>query len=139
MFKIFLIFVFLSIHGCIVNGLFLTIVGILTLILCRQQVYVLTSLFILLIFQLVVTIITLGLYGYYSYHAINDLINCFQSTGTFTCNNAGKILFIVMADLIHLFLTFCLIICNLVIIKNVRRTPIIPAAPNYAQYPPQTR
>jgi len=134
----FLFLFFLSLYGCFVNGLFLIIVGILTLILCRQQVYVLTSLFILLIFQLVVTILTFGLYGYFLYAAFDDLVNCFKSTGSFTCDHAGQILFILFGDLAHIFLTFCLIIVNLIIIRNVRRQPVTPVATNHIMYAPQT-
>jgi hypothetical protein len=134
----FLILFSLSLYGCFVNGLFLIIVGILTLILCRQQIYVLTSLFILLIFQLVVTILTFGLYGYFLYGDFEDLVNCFKSTSSFTCDRAGQILFILIGDLVHLFLTFCLVTSNLIIIRNIRRLPITPITSNHIIYAPQT-
>ena len=45
-------FLFLHSFGGIINGVYLLITGILILYLCHQEVYVLTSLFILVFFEL---------------------------------------------------------------------------------------
>jgi hypothetical protein len=117
---------------------FLVIVGILTLILCRQQVYVLTSLFVLVTFQLFGTILTFILYSYFSYVISLTLTDCLVMTSPF-CYREEKILLIIIADLIHLFLTFCIIIVNLIIIRNTHRPPITPVTSTAIIYTPQTQ
>lgn len=131
-------FVLFSFIGGFVNGASLFIVGCITLVLCRQQIYVLTSQCVLVIIQLFITIIIFGFYGYCLYNTFDTLGKCLETGIFINCGREGKITAVLIGDLIHLFLTFCLIIVNLVIIRNVRRPPPNSEMTNYMVYTPQT-
>ncbi len=117
-----------------INGVFLLLIGILTLILCRQQVYVLSSLFVAVYFQLFITIATFGLYCFIYSILQNHSSDCSYPYTYCYRTEAGIILIV---DLIHSFLTFCLVIANLAIINNARRPPIAPVTSTYVVYNPQ--
>ncbi len=113
------------------------ILGVLTLVLCQQQVYTLTSLYVLVVFQIHVLIIVFGLYAYILSVFLEES-GCSYSS-TFRCNNLKTIRAILIVDLIHLFLTLCILIVNLTIINNARRLPTISVTPNYVAYTPQAQ
>jgi hypothetical protein len=127
-----------SFYGAFVNGVLLIIAGVVTLVLCRQQIYTLTSLFVLLIFQLHVTIIALGFYVVFTIFAFNNLSIC-SDTSYYSCSRYTIAVVITVIDLLHFLFTIGLIIFNLVIIKNARQLPIIPVAFNYASNNPQAQ
>jgi len=117
-----------------VNGFHLFFIGIVTLALCRQQVYVLTSLFVLVVFQLILTLITFAANSYFFYDRYYDISPCVDIKSCYF-NEIGTIL---IATLIHSFLTFCLIIANLIIIGHARRLPI-PITSRYVVYASRTQ
>ena len=133
----FFIFILFSFGAGIANGSFLFMIGILTMILCRQQVYVLTSLFIVAYFQLFVSIATLIAYvfffsifnSYESSHCMYPSDDCEPST----------VQSILIGCLVHVFITLCVIIANMVIITNARRPPYTLVAPAYVVYDPRAQ
>jgi hypothetical protein len=116
------------------NGFFLFTIGILTMILCRQQVYVLTSLFIVVYYQLFVSIAAFIYYGLYASAAFHSSSHC---TDLFDDCQPSTIQSILIATLVHVFITFCIVITNLVVITNARRPPIAP--PAYVVYDPHAQ
>lgn len=86
---------------------------------------------------MIITIVTFGFYGYFLYGNFYDLAHCFDPGSIFDCDHVAKITIILGVDIIHLFLTFCLIIVNLIMIRNVRRPAITPETTNYVVYSPQ--
>jgi hypothetical protein len=129
----------LSFYGAFVNGPLLFIVGVVTLVLCRQQIYTLTSLHVLLIFQLHATIIVFGLYIYCTIFAFNTLGDCSDTAYHDNCSLRMTAVVVLIVDLIHLFLTISIIIVNLVIINNARRPPTTSVRLNYVMNNPQSQ
>ncbi len=113
--------------------------GVLTLILCQQQVFTLTSLYVLVVFQLYVLIIVFGFYAYILYLIFEDGSRCSYTSIYFSCNNLTTIRAVLIVDLIHFFLTFSIVTANLTIINNARRLPTISVTPNYVAYTPQAQ
>jgi len=100
----------------IINGLYPIFVGILILVLCREQIYVLTSLFILVFFQIFFILLSLTAYFFF--------ILLHQSTEF--GRDYHKSLIIKNFGLIIILIMLCLTIYNLIIIRNGRRPPAIP-------------
>ncbi|CAF2132315.1 unnamed protein product [Rotaria magnacalcarata] len=117
--------------GGFVNGIFLVIIGILILYLSRHEVYVLTSMFILVFFELFLTI------G----NAIGFIIlfSTVPSCGdwsSFQCYS-GTWRAILIADLITCFVILCLTIINMNTITRGRRPQCASAMAPTILYAPQ--
>ena len=107
--------------------------GTLTLILCRQQVYVLTSLFVVVFFQLMLSLTVFLAYAYIFYEFYKSKITCYEPLEYCSWTPFYTVLIVHM---LHVFLTFCLAVTNLIIIKNARRLPIPSQAPRYVMFAP---
>jgi hypothetical protein len=109
------------------NGGILFLLGILTLILGRQQVFALTTLFVLIFFQLFATMGVFIFYCVIVFILDSDWVTCSSSSSYYDTCPLGTIRTIFIVDLIHLFITFCIIIMTMVMISNARR-PVTPFA-----------
>ena len=103
------------------NGGILFLLGILTMVLGRQQVFALTTLFVLIFFQLFASMGYFVFYFLISFVLRSTWLQC--SSGTHYYDNCplGTIETIIIANLVHVFITFCLVIVTLVMISNARR------------------
>lgn len=102
------------------NGGVLFLLGILTLILGRQQVFALTTLFVLIFFQLFATI---GVFIFYFLivFVLSNWLSCSGSSWSYATCPLDTIKTIFIVNLVHVFLTFCLVIMTLMMISNARR------------------
>ena len=109
--------------------------GILTIILSRQQVYVLTNLFILVFFQLLITVATLAVKFIAVFDTINDSHSCshFQDY----CNQS-ELVALQITNIIHCVIVFCLLITTFVLISRARRISTTQRTVNYVAYVPRT-
>ncbi|CAF0791876.1 unnamed protein product [Adineta ricciae] len=116
-------------------GVFLIALGILTIILSRQQIYVLTNLFILVFFQLLITIATLVV----KIIAVSDTINDSNSCSQFydNCDRSEQVV-LQIANIVHCVIVFCLLITTFVLITRARRTSTTQRTVNYVAYVPRT-
>lgn len=110
--------------------------GILTIILSRQQVYVLTSLFILVFFQLLITLPTLVVKLIAAVDTINNSDHC--SHYYESCDESEQVA-LQIASIIHCVVVFCLLIATFILITRARRTGTTQrTAVNYVAYVPRT-
>jgi hypothetical protein len=108
-------------------------VGILLLVLCRDQLYTLTSFFILLFFQLFFLLLAL-------------IILCLSilkthgsvSYGIYRENNYQKNLIIKNFGLIIILIIFCVTVYSLIVIRKGRRPPASPLTAIYHAHQPMT-
>ncbi|UJR27017.1 hypothetical protein I4U23_008322 [Adineta vaga] len=117
------------------DGAFSISLGILTLILCRQQVYVLTNLFILVFFELLITIISFVFYCIALSIIDGDASHCLHSYDS--CIKTGTLILLII-KIILCVITFSLLITNFILIVRARRPNIPPMTTNYVAYIPQT-
>ncbi len=102
------------------------LVGILILVLCRDQLYILTSFFILVFFQLfflllalaTCSFIILGSHTTHKYQISRE-------------NNYHKNLIITYFGLIIVLITLCVTVYSLIVIRNARRSPASPLTAVY--------
>jgi hypothetical protein len=102
-------------------------VGILILILCRAQVYVLTNIFILVFFQFFFQFLALAAYVFLMF---TPNTRC-KSRYYGECHES-KILLLINIGLVIILITLCVTIYNLVIIINGRKPPAIPSTGDYS-------
>ncbi len=122
-------FPYFSLFTGTINGLYTIFVGILFLILRREQVYVLTSVFILVFFQMFFLLLSLV---FYIFIIFTPDIRCkYSYIGE--CRDHTNLI-ITNFGLIVLLITLCMAIYNLVIIRNGRQLPKVPlTAVQYSQ------
>ncbi|CAF3299322.1 unnamed protein product [Rotaria socialis] len=117
--------------GGFINGFLLLIIGILILYLSRHEVYVLTSIFILVFFELFFNIINaIGFIIIFS-----TLTSCDDSS-SFQCFY-GTWSTILIVDLVTCFVTLCLTIFNMITITSGRRPQYASAVTPTILYAPQ--
>ena len=103
------------------NGGVLFLLGILTLILCRQQVFALTTLFVLIFFQLFATIGVFVFYFLIVFVLSSSWLSCSGTSWDYSTCPLGTIKTIFIVNLVHVFITFCLVIMTLVMISHARQ------------------
>ncbi|UJR16584.1 hypothetical protein I4U23_003484 [Adineta vaga] len=108
-----------------VNGLYMIFVGILILILRREEIYILANFFILIFFQLFFILLPLATYIFLIF---SPQERCRNSYGR-GCE--PKNLIIINLSVLILLLTICMIIYSLTVIRNGRRARITSLSATY--------
>ena len=122
----------------VLNGGALLYVGLMCMILGRQQNYALSTLFAVVFAQLFCSIGTLTAYGLVFFYSDYRPFNCEVSEFHINRCKFGTVQTILLADLIHVFFTFCIAVSNLSTIANARR-PLAPlVASPFIVYNPQS-
>jgi len=120
-----------SLFAGIIKGLYAVFVGILILLLCREEVYVLTSLFILIFFQTFFLLPALPAYLY--------VITKVRNYCRYSCNTQYyyyMTLIIAYFGVMIILITLCMTIYNLIVIRNERiKSHKVPLTATY--YPHQ--
>jgi hypothetical protein len=94
-------------------------VGILILVLHREQVYVLTSFFILVFFQMFFLLPTLIAYTI----VVLTPHNRCRYSYYIPCSHPMYLIMIIVVGILIMLMTLCMTIYSLVVIRNGRRSP----------------